>query len=112
MFQRVFWCCSVVVLVLLVVTCSVSFHSYSLVVFRFSLLSVTSDAVTNIKRNPFIGLKIQRVEWPVEMLLATSKADPEKLVRVEVTPDNLVVGLGINARNKKHAAGDRYEKHW
>ena len=111
MFQRVFWCCSVVVLVLLVVTCSVSFHSYSLVVFRFSLLSVTSDAVTNIKRNPFIGLKIQRVEWPVEMLLATSKADPEKLVRVEVTPDNLVVGLGINARNKKHAAGDRYAKH-
>lgn len=111
MFQRVFWCCSVVVLVVLLVTCTVLFHSYSLVVFRFSLLSATSDAVTNIKRNPFIGLKIQRVEWPVEMLLATSKADPEKLVRVEVTPDDLVVGLGINARNKKHAAGDRYEKH-
>lgn len=111
MFQRVFWCCSIVVLVVLLVICTVLFHSYSLVVFRFSLLPATSDAVTNIKRNPFIGLKIQRVEWPVEMLLATSKADPEKLVRVEVTPDDLVVGLGINARNKKHAAGDRYEKH-
>ena len=35
------------------------------------------------------------------MLLATSTADPEKVVQVEIPPTKFVAGLGINSRSKQ-----------
>ena len=54
-------------------------------------------AVSNVKRNPFIGLKIQNIAWPLEMLLATSSDDPEQvrvLTRVECALTSTVYLVG------------------
>jgi hypothetical protein len=54
-----------------------------------------TDAVKDVARSPYIGLKIQSVQLKINPLIATSTNDPEQVSQVPITAEKFALGLGL-----------------